>query len=141
MIVAVDSGPLLGSPADVKTGCTINAIYLRIEVLATNVFSGVPRLYFTVFKNPGNNLSGPSPNGAGISDNKRYVIHQEMTMTSGSISSTGFPRTAFNGVVRIPKRLRRFGYNDRLSIQLQNGSGETTGITNVCVQCIYKEYN
>ncbi len=141
VIIAVDTGPLLGNPTDVKTGCTVNAIYLRVEVLATNVFSGVPRIYMMVFKNPGNGLTSPAPNGSGISDNKRYVIHQEMIMLSGAISSTGFPRTLFNGVIRIPPRLKRFGYNDRLAVQLQNGSGETTGITNACVQCIFKEYN
>lgn len=142
VVIAVDSGPNLGNPADVKTGCTVNAIYLRAEVLATGVYAGVPRVYMLVFKNPGNNLAAPNPNGAGISDNKRYVIHQEMIMvTEPGASTSSLPRTLFQGVIKIPPRLKRFGYNDRLAVQFQNGSGETTGISNVCVQCIYKEYN
>jgi len=140
VIITVDTGPLLGNPTDVKNGSTVNAIYLSIEVFATNAYSGVPRVYFTVFKNPGNNLTAPAPNGAGISDNKRYIIHQEMIMV-GNGAMTSFPRTLFKGVVRIPPRLKRFGANDRLAIQLQNGAGETTGISNACVQAIYKEYN
>ncbi len=142
VIVAVDSGPLLGSPADVKNGSTVNAIYLRAEVLPTGTYSGVPRVYMTVFKNPGNNLSAPPPNGSGISDNKRFVIHQEMTMVNNpGADGAVVPRTMFQGVVLIPRGLRRFGANDRLAIQFQNGSGETSGIANVCVQCIYKEFN
>ncbi len=109
--------------------------------MATNQFSGVARIYMSVFKNPGNNLVGPNPNGSGVSDNKKHLIHQEMLMTAGTLSGTdNFPRTLFQGVVRIPPRLKRFGYDDKLFILLQNGSGETTGITNVCVQCIYKEF-
>ncbi len=131
--------PGLGNPTQVHEGSTVNAVYLRVEALATNIFAGVPRVYMSVFKNPGNNLVSPNPNASGIQDTKRYIIHQEMTMLSGA-TLEGFPRTVFQGVILIPKRLRRFGYNDRLSVLLQNGTGETTGISNVCVQCIYKEF-
>ncbi len=138
-VIEVVASPALGTTTQVNEGSTINAIYLRVEVLATNVFAGVPRLYMAVFKNPGNNLSVPNSNGTGSSDNKRYVIHQEMVMTGGNETSA-FPRTVFSGVIKILPRLKRFGYNDKLVVILQNGSGETTGINNACVQCIYKEF-
>jgi len=138
-VITAVQNPALANVEQINFGSTVNAIYLRVEVLATNVFSGVPRIYMAVFKNSGGNLVNPSPNGAGSSNNKKYVIHQEMIMIGGNETSA-FPRTLFNGVIKIPPRLKRFGYNDTLSVLLQNGVGETTGITNACVQCIYKEY-
>ena len=137
--IAVNT-PTLGTTTDIHNGSTINAVYLRVEVIATTSFSQVPRIYMAVFKNPGNNLTNPNANGAGSSDAKRYIIHQEMIMVDGVPDVSEFPRTLFNGVIRIPPRLKRFGYNDRLVVLLQNGAGETTGITNACVQSIYKEY-
>ncbi len=92
-----------------------------------------------VFKDLANQLSNPAPSGSGISPVKRQVIHQEMTMV-GNGAQTAFPRTMFQGVIRIPPRLRRFGFGDKLFILLQNDAGESTGITNVCIQCIYKEF-
>jgi len=138
-VIKAVQNPALGVPTEINQGSTVNAIFLRIEVLATNVFAGVPRIYMAVFKNPGANITAPNANGTGTSDAKKFLIHQEMVMVGGNETSA-FPRTLFVGVIRIPPRLKRFGYNDQLNILLQNGSGETTGITNACVQCIYKEY-
>ncbi len=138
-VIEVVASPSIASPTQVNEGSTIGSIFLRVEVLATNAFSSVPRVYMIVFKNPGNNLTVGSPNGYGIDDTKRYVIHQEMVMV-GNGAQTAFPRTLFKGVIRIPPRLKRFGYNDKLILAFQNGAGESSGITNVCIQCIYKEY-
>ncbi len=138
VIIAVDS-PTLSNPEQVHQGSTVSAIFLSVEVFATNAFAGVPNIYMYVIKNPGNNLTNPSPSGTGIFDEKRYIIHQEMTMVgNGALGS--FPRTMFKGVIRIPPRLKRFGYKDRLNVVLQHTAGETSGITNVCVQAIYKEF-
>ena len=140
-VIEAGSNPSLGNPTIVNEGSTINAIYLRVEVLGTTSFTQVPRVYMAIFKNPGNNISAPNANGTGTNDAKRYIIHQEMIMISGvGLEGSGFPRTLFNGVIKIPPRLKRFGYNDELQVLLQNGAGETTGIANVCVQCIYKEF-
>jgi len=140
-VIESSLGPSLSFPTLVNEGSTVNAIYLRVEIVANNQFSGVPRIYMLVFKEPGTGLNIPNPNGSGVSANKRYVIHQEMIMMAGTLSGTdNFPRTLFNGVIKIPPRLKRFGYSDRLLVVLQNGSGESTGIANVCVQAIYKEY-
>ena len=140
MIVAVDN-PSLANSTEVSPGSTVNAIFLRAEVLATGVYSGVPRVYMIVFKDPGDNLGTPNPNSVGPDDRKKFVLHQEMTMVHNPGSDgAGFPRTMFQGVVRLPPRLKRFGFNDRLEVNFQNGVGETTGIANVCVQVIYKEF-
>ena len=134
------ASPTLVNTNQVNEGCTINAIYLRVEAISTTSFTQVPRIYMAVFKSPGNDLTNPNPNGTGSSDVKRFVLHQEMVMLSGVPATSEFPRTLFNGVVKIPRSLRRFGYNDRLLVILQNGAGETTGIANACIQAIYKEF-
>ncbi len=134
---AVDS-PVLTNVVQIKAGSVINSIFLRVEVLATNVFGGIPRLYFAVQKNPGGNLGNVQPNSVGDSDIKKFIIHQEMVMVS-NLADSGFPRTVFVGVIKLPQRYRRFGVRDELTVNLQNGAGETTGINSLCVQCIYKE--
>ena len=55
-------------------------------------------------------------------------------------SSTLFPRTVFKGAIRIPPRLKRFGYKDRLIVLFQHPAAETSAVTQVCVQSIYKEF-
>ncbi len=140
IIEAVDA-PVLSNVQQIEGGSVINAIYLRCEVLGTGVYAGVPRVYFTVQKNPGGNLAFVQPNSVGGSDNKKFVIHQEMTMIhNAGADGAGFPRTMFQGVVKIPSRYRRFGVRDTMIVAFQNGSGETSGIANVCVQAIYKEF-
>ncbi len=138
LVISVAS-PTISGVADVEDGSTVSSIYLRVETLATAVYAGVPRIYMIVFKNPGNNLTVPNASAAGADDAKRYIIHQEMQMVA-PLADFAFPRTMFQGVIKIPPRLKRFGYNDRLVVEFQHGSGETTGIANVCVQCIYKEF-
>ena len=140
-VVDATDSPSQTNVTGVQQGSTVNAIYLRVEVLGTTSYTQVPRVYMSVFKNPGNNFTPPNANGSGTSDLRKHIIHQEMVMISGvGLEGSGFPRTLFNGVIKIPPRLKRFGFDDRLSVLLQNGAGETTGIANCCVQCIYKEY-
>ncbi len=120
----------------VQTGSTIHGIFLR-AVVASNeatVAGVVPNVYMIVFKNPGGNLTLPASNNVGASDNKKYVIHQEMVMIENQIS--GNPTTIFNGVIKIPRGYKRFGINDTLIVQFL---APTINIS-VCIQCIYKEF-
>ncbi len=127
--------PTLGVNNSVETGCTINGIYLKVETTRTGTTSDVlANFYMFVGKNPGQNLTLPEANVVGISDNKRYVIHQEMVMLQGT--NAGNPRTVFNGVIVIPRGYRRFGPDDRLELRLH-----TPGVAvNYCIQCHYKEF-
>ncbi len=138
VIVSVDDPGNL-NPTQVATASTVSAIFLRVEVIGTGTFSGVPRIYMAVYKDPGNNMGNPDPNSVGDDDRRRFVFHQEMTMLQNVADST-FPRTMFQGVIRIPPRFKRFGINDQLRILFQHGVGETTAVSNLCVQCIYKEF-
>ncbi len=139
-VIESAQNPGLANVTQVEDGSTVNAIYLRVEVIATAVFDSVPRIYMLVFKDPGTGLSIPPPSGAGGNADKKFIIHQEMTMVGGKGGVEPFPRTMFSGVIRIPPRLKRFGYSDRLILLFQHDAGEGTGITNVCIQSIYKEF-
>jgi len=112
---------------------------MRVEVLAQAGFVTVPRIYMAVQKSPGNSIPIVNPNSVGTNDNRKWIIHQEMVMVAGLVDQQ-IPRTMFQGVISIPQKMRRFGVDDNLTVSFQHDSGETTGITNVCVQCIYKEF-
>ncbi len=133
-LAAATDTPTLAAVASVETGCTINAIYLKVEVVNTGATGVLANAYMHVVKNPGGNLVIPLPNVVGASDNKRYVIHQEMVMLQMIDNSN--PRTLFNGVIVLPKDYRRFGPNDNLVLTIFSPGIELT----LCIQCHYKEF-
>ncbi len=134
-LVITKDAPVLANTDEVETGAKVNGVYLKIEVVRTQATSGVlTNVYLIVFKNPGGNLPAPVPNAIGISDDKRYVIHQEMIMTTQTANEN--PRILFNGVIVIPRGYRRFGPNDQLQIALLSPGGTM----NYCLQCHYKEF-
>ncbi len=131
----VDS-PALADVDNVATASTIRSIFLNIQVAATAT-AALANVYMYIFKNPGNAISiGAFPKGnvVGSSDLKKLIFHQEMIMTEKN--TTAIPRTMFKGVLKLPKHMQRFGYDDHLAVMLYS-----PGITfDYCVQCIYKEY-
>ncbi len=132
-IVTTVDDPVVSDVDEVHTGCTINGIYLHVEAYATTA-GALSNIYMALAKNPGNNLAFPNANAVGSSDNKRFVIHQEMVMLEQSVN--GNPRTLFNGVIVIPRGYRRFGPNDTLKLLLF-----APGVNcNVCFQVHYKEF-
>ncbi len=133
LILTVDA-PVLANTNECETGSTVNGIYLRVEVVNTGTAGVLANAYMTVAKNPGNNVTIPDANVIGASDNKRFVIHQEMVMLQMVDNSN--PRTLFNGVIAIPKGYRRNAPADRLEIAVFSPGIEL----NICIQCHYKEF-
>ncbi len=132
-LVLTKDAPILVNVTEVETGSKVNGIFLIVEVNASTS-GALPNVYLIVYKNPGGNLVIPAPNVVGASDNKRFVIHQEMVMLQ-NITNTN-PRTLFKGVIAIPKGYRRMGPNDTLQLQIL-----APGVNiNWCVQCHYKEF-
>ncbi len=126
----------------VEIGSTVGSIYLRVEVKQGAVTaSGVDNIYMAVFKNPGAILVPPNLDQVGTSDKRKYIIHQEMLMLTPATAEGGFPRTMFNGVIRVPRGYKRNGVEDKLEVVLQQSQGETNQTTQFCIQCIYKEFN
>ncbi len=128
-----DDNPALATTNENQTGSTINGIYLRVEAAARTA-GAIANLYMLVGKSPGANITLPNPNVVGSSDNKRFVIHQEMVMLERSVN--GNPRTVFNGVIVLPRGYRRNGPNDRLSLFFLAPGVDI----DICIQCHYKEF-
>ncbi len=132
-IVRTVDTPALANPDDVETGSTINGIFINIEVVATSS-AALPNIYFMLFKNPGGNFTPPAPNVVGVSDLKKYSIHQEMVMLQEQTGSN--PRTLFKGVIVLPKGYRRNGPNDLWQVSLLSPGNAMS----YCIQCHYKEF-
>ncbi len=134
LIKTVDA-PVLANSEEVETGAKVNGIYLKLEAVRTTATSGVlGNVYMIIYKNVGGNLVVPAANAIGVSDNKRFVIHQEMIMLEQQ--GNGNPRIVFNGVFVIPRGYRRFGPNDLLQLSVRSPG---VGI-NLCWQAHYKEF-
>ncbi len=129
--------PTLASTASVETGCKINGFYIRFEVASNEAIDlgAIPNFYFLLSKNPGSNLTIPAANLVGASDNKRFVVHQEMTMIENKGQGSN-ARTAFNGVIVVPRGMRRMGPDDQWAISTLCPALDTAQ----CFQCHYKEF-
>ncbi len=137
-IIAIASDTTaLATPGVVLTGSTINSIYLHVEATPTETdATSSANVYFMFYKNPASNMTFPKGNVMGSSDLKRFVLHQEMVMIQPIAG--GQPRTVFNGVIKIPRHMRRMAPEDSFYIQLFTPS---TGSTfDACVQAHYKEF-
>ncbi len=133
VLVDTVDAPVLANTEEVVTGSTINGIYLKVEINATSS-AALSNAYMYVAVNPGNTLTLPNPNVVGSFEEKRYVIHQEMVMLQQQTNSN--PRTLFNGVIVIPRGLRRMSPNTRINLVVFS-----PGVNlNVCIQCHYKEF-
>ncbi len=135
-LISTTDTPVIASVAECETGSKVNGIYLKVEITATSG-TALTNAYLLIFKNPGGNLTAPAPNAVGVSDNKKYCIHQEMVMLQkfdADVSAN--PRILFNGVIAIPKLYRRNGPNDLLQLLvLTPGSN-----ADLCIQSHYKEF-
>ncbi len=136
LALSVDA-PTLGNITQCETGSKINGIYLKIECASNidTVVGGIPNVYMTFYKNPANNLTMPNANNVGIDDNKRWIIHQEMIMIENT-GKGGNPRVLFNGVIVIPKGMRRMAPADRFSVGIFSPVMDIA----VCFQAHYKEF-
>ncbi len=129
--------PTLAVTTSVETGAKINGFYIRLEVASNEAHDAgaIPNFYMIIFKNVGGNLTAPAANAVGSNDNKRFVIHQEMTMIENK-GAGGNPRTVFNGVVVIPKGYRRMGPNDTWQVLTLSPALNHVA----CIQAHYKEF-
>ncbi len=125
--------PTVATVNDIAIASHINGIFLNVQVTPTSEAS-IANVYMYVMKNPGSNFAKPKGNAVGVSDVKKFIIHQEMIMCQQEAVSS-IPRTLFKGVIAVPGSYKRFGVDDSLVLVLY-----APGCTfNYCVQCIYKE--
>ncbi len=133
ILVHAKDSPLTGTSApDVEVGSTVGSIFLNVQVAAVGT-AALANVYMYIMKNPGNNITEVNGNVVGVSDIRRWVIHQEMIMTEKN--TTAIPRTLFKGVIKLPRGYKRFGIDDRLILSLFSPGVDYE----FCAQCIYKE--
>ncbi len=130
------------SPTQCNVGSRVSSIYLRVEVVGVTAAAGVDQIYMALVKNPGSNMTFPVLDQLGVDDLRKYVLHEEMIMLTPFVAAgtSGFPRTMFKGVIRVPKGYQRNGVKDKLVLILQHSTGESSQTSRFCIQCIYKEY-
>ncbi len=135
-IIADGKDQYLLSDADgIPTGSHVKGIFLNIQVAASNT-AGLTNVYMMIYKNPGNNITViPDANVIGVSDFKKQVFHQDMTMTEKN--TTAIPRTLFKGVLKIPRHMQRMAAGDKIVIALFS----PTSTWDYCIQTIYKHYS
>ncbi len=120
---------------DVPIGCTISSVFLSVFVyLDQTVGVNAPIIDWYIAKNPGTNLTLPSPGATGASDNRRWILHEEKGLSS-DVTDGGTPMV-FKGVIKIPRGRTRFGADDQLVIRLLTPSHQAF----FCIKCIYKFY-
>ncbi len=137
IIANTSDNPVQASASAVETGATINGFYIRLEIASNEAISlgAIPNVYMYVGKNMGDNLSMPQANAVGVNDNKRWVIHQEMSMIENKGQGSN-ARTLFNGVVVVPKAYRRCGPDDLWAVFVLCPALDTAQ----CIQVHYKEF-
>ncbi len=134
-LVEQDETPTLADTNAVITGAKVNGIYLKVEVVSNETDAGaIPNAYLAVYKNTTGLASTIGPNAVGSNANKKLVIHQEMVMLNNV--QGGNPRILFNGVIVIPKGMRRFGPSDELICVIRSNALNIA----YCLQCHYKEF-
>ncbi len=122
-----------GADADVPIGCTVSSLFLSIFIfLDQTVITDTPLLEWYICKNPGNNLTMPSPGATGGNDNRRWILHEEKGL-GADIGDGGGPMV-FKGVIKIPPRLRRMGADDTIFVRLL--SPNYKGF--FCIKSVYK---
>ena len=134
LVDTVDA-PVITSPTQCETGSKVNGVYLHIEC---NRISGTGRsnTYFALMKQPANAVTPPAADAVGISNTKKYIIHQEMVMLGDLVEN--MPRVLFNGVIKIPRGYIRNGPADKLICLLKMGGNSVQA--DFCLQAHYKEF-
>ncbi len=140
-VVDVVADPPDGTSNACASGSTIHGIFLNVQVTPVIAAGGVDRIYMMVYKNNGANTTPPAVDAVGVSDNRRWVIHQEMLMLQSGITDNSLiPRTLFKGVIKFPRNYKRNGIDDKWQVIIGHATGEVTQKSNWCIECIYKEF-
>ncbi len=130
---AVNS-PVSTVATDVSNGCIIKAIWVSLDICGLAATGVLQRSAMYIYKDPGDNLTPPSPLAVGTSNEKKFVFKQWQMMTMRN--QDGNPPFHWEGWIRIPKRYQRMGTDDVIRMPFIT----STAAGHVTVQCIYKWY-
>ncbi len=121
--------------SDVSHGCIIKAVWVSLDVcgLAGTGVLNIADIYIS--KNPGDNLTLPTPLSVGSSNEKKFVFKQWHAMIMRN--QDGNVPYHWEGWIKIPKRYQRMGTDDTMQL-VWNCTAGVTG--HFAYQTIYKWY-
>ncbi len=121
--------------SDIAHGSIIKSVWISLDFCGT-LGSGVSNSIFVyMMKNPGNNLTPPSADAVGSSNEKKFVFKQWTAMAMRI--QDGPTPYHWEGWIKIPKRYQRMGTDDTLSMSYE---ASTAGAGLITYQAIYKWY-
>ncbi len=120
---------------DTQHGCIITAIWLSIDGCGLGGTGVLNNMFFYMMKNPGANLTTPSPIGWGTSNEKRFVFRSWSFMIMRN--QDGNVPFHWEGWIKIPKIYQRMATDDLITITVQNTAAVTGHFK---VESIYKWY-
>ncbi len=134
MANAVDT-PTTATTNDVKRGCTIKAIWISLDICGLAATGVLQTTSCYMMKNPGANLTPPTPRTEGSSNEKKFIFKTWNYMTMRN--QDGNPPYHWEGWVKIPRRYQRMGTND----QIQLVFATTTAAGHLSLLSLYKWYS
>jgi len=134
LIVNTVDAPAITSAGDVQRGSTIKAVWLSLDFCGLAATGVLQTCTVYLMKNPGNNLTTPTPRTEGTSNEKKFIFKTWNYMTMRN--QDGNPPYHWEGWVKIPKRYQRFGTADTLGLT----SACTTAAAHMSTMALYKWY-
>ncbi len=133
VIAEAQDSAALAVAADVERGCKIFRIWFEIDVCGL-AGTGVQNNFDGYFmKNPGQNLTPPTANNYGVSNEKKFIFKSMHAMIMRNQDGNDVIR--YRGWLKIPRIYQRMGTNDTIIFVHQC----TTAITgHISTRFIYK---
>ncbi len=129
----VDSAAL-ASVSQVERGSSIKSIYLSIDFCGLAATGVLQTCTIYLWKNPGANLTSPTPRTEGSSNEKKFIFRTFNYMTMRN--QDGNPPYHWEGWIKVPKRYQRMGAADQFTIT----SACTTAAGHLSFMALYKWY-
>ncbi len=116
LIAKAVNTPLSTNDTDTSNGCIIKAIWVSVNGCGLGGTGVLNDIAFFLMKNPGDNLTAPSPFAWGTSNEKKFIIRSWRFMAMRN--QDGNVPFHWEGWIKIPKRYHRMGTDDtwRLSV-------------------------
>ncbi len=134
LALAKDS-PVTTVATEVKRGSTIKNIWLSLDVCGLAATGVLQTTTFYIMKNPGNNLTSPTPRTEGTSNEKKFIFKTWNAMTMRN--QDGNTPYHWEGWIKIPRRYQRMGTDDKIIMVFAT----TTAAGHGSLQVIYKWYS
>ncbi len=132
---AVDTPASATGSEEVSQGSVIKALWCNIDGCGLGGTGVLNNMNFYLMKNPGNNLTQPSPIAWGTSNEKKFIIRSWKFMIMRN--QDGNAPFHWEGWIKIPKRYQRMGTDDTWKLVVINTAAVTGHFSS---EFIYKWY-